>query len=110
MEATNPNLARVHSGPVMGMQASQPFADARAMIGQPYDNAELQQNQLMRSLSDENPMSYSQQDMQQSQPFRTMSNDSPAERSSLYGLPPGSQPRRSYEFLGGQGPQRRTAE
>jgi hypothetical protein len=110
LEATNSNLARVHSGPVMGMQASQPFADTRATIGQPYNNAELQQNQLMRSLSDENPMSYSQQDMQQSQPFRTMSNDSPAERSSLYGLPPGSQPRRSYEFLGGQGSQRRTAE
>jgi hypothetical protein len=110
VEATNSNLARVHSGPVTSMQTSQQFADARAATGQPYSNAELQQHQLVRSLSDENPMSYSQQDMQQSQTFRTMSPDNPTERPSMYGLPPASQPRRSYEFLGGQGPRRRTAE
>jgi hypothetical protein len=110
VEATNSNLARVHSGPVTGMQTSQQFADARAATGQPYSDVELQQHQLTRSLSDENPMSYSQQDMRQSQPFRTVSHDNPAERPSMYGLPPGSQPRRSYEFLGGQEPRRRTAE
>jgi hypothetical protein len=110
VEVTNSNLARVHSGPVTGMQTSQQFADARAATGQPYSDVELQQHQLTRSLSDENPMSYSQQDMRQSQPFRTVSHDNPAERPSMYGLPPGSQPRRSYEFLGGQEPRRRTAE
>ena len=104
------NLTRASSGPITSLQQSQNFADARAATGQFYSNAELHQNQLLRSISDENTFPYSQQNIQQSQLVRTTSHEDPGERPSMYGLPAGSQPRRSYEFLGGQGLRRRNAE
>jgi hypothetical protein len=53
-------------------------------------------------LSHEYPLSYGQQHIQQHQLLRTSSDELPADRPSMYDLPPGSQPRRSYQFTGGQ--------
>jgi hypothetical protein len=106
----DPILARVHSGPIAGLQQSQQYPDGQAETDWSHSQQNIPQSQLVRSVSYENPLSYSQQEMQRSQLLRTASHENPAERPNMYGLPSGSQPRRSYEFLGGHGAQRRNAE
>jgi hypothetical protein len=98
---TNPT--RVRPGPGVGRQQSQQQVDSRAATDWSHSQQDVQQYQLLRSTSHEYPLSYGRQDMQQPQLFRTSSEEIPAERPSMYGLPSGSQPRRSYEFLGGRG-------
>lgn len=68
--------------PSNGWQSQQSL-DHRRTFQIPNGERELLQPQLLRSLSHE-----------------------PGERPGLYGLPNGSQPRRSYEFLGAQRPPR----
>jgi hypothetical protein len=94
--------ARVHAGPVVGMQPSQQHVDGRTAMDWSHSQQDVQQYPLLKSLSHEYPLSYGQQHIQQHQLLRASSDELPAERPSMYGLPPGSQPRRSYEFTGGQ--------
>ena len=111
-EVSDPAIIKPHSGSMKTTQPFQPFGDAQAATEQSYSTSttEMQQNQLMRSLSNENPLPYNQQNIQEPQLMRRMSHEDPGERPSMYGLPSGSQPRRSYEFLGGQGLRHRNGE
>jgi hypothetical protein len=98
----HPNPARVHSGPIVGLQQPQQHPESLPTTDWSPGQQDAQQYQLLRSLSHEYPLSYGQQDIQQTQLLRTSSQETPAERPGMYGLPSGSQPRRSYEFFGGQ--------
>ena len=104
------NTIRVHSSPIVDTRQSQQHADGQVPIDWSHKQQEVQQHQLSKSLSHDYPLSYVQQDIQQPQLLRISSDEIPAERPSMYGLPSGSQPRRSYEFLGGQRPRRSNAE
>lgn len=106
----NPNLTRGLSGSSMGLHNSLQHPDDSSPRNWSHDQPDIHDPQLPRSISHENPSSYGQQDVQQSQLLRTASHGNSIDRPSIYGLPSGSQQRRSYEFLGGQGARRRNAD